>query len=71
MHEYGYERVENNHGRSRRPTLHAFGCVVDGGTKRHGGRGFDCPRCAEFEDPFSEEERLLVRIDRLSPSHAH
>lgn len=48
MNEPGYERVERNVDRKR--TLHAFGCVVDGGTARHGRRRFHCPRCDELAD---------------------
>ena len=62
MNEPGYERVDRD---DRKRTLHAFGCVVDGGTERH-GRHFRCPRCAELSDS-DETERLLVRIDRLAP----
>jgi len=54
-----------NADRGRR-ALHAPGCWVDGGPRRHGRRGFRCARCAEqVEDRL---EGLLVVLDSRRPA---
>ncbi|MGV8965330.1 MAG: hypothetical protein ACOH2F_03540 [Cellulomonas sp.] len=42
--------------------FHRVGCRVDGGTGRHGARGFRCPKCSQL-DGDGYLDGLLKKLD--------
>lgn len=53
-----------NADRGRGTRLHAPGCWVDGGTGRHGVRGYRCEKCAPESGPEERVIQLLTDIDK-------